>query len=153
MAAGIPYVYPVKGRNATRAFNDPAFAVRVRPADAPAAGMLGRRGDCPVTVRELEIVAALTHGGGRQAAAERVGLSELTVKSHLQNIKAKLRPHIDSTHVDIGDTAAVVIECLRNRWIEIVPGLCAECLTRRGRLIPLHAPGETGTASPGDQPE
>jgi len=60
-----------------------------------------------LTPRELEVLACLAEGAGRQDVAERLHLSANTVRTHLQNLMAKLgvhstleavaltRPHLD----------------------------------------------------------
>lgn len=46
-----------------------------------------------LTPREREVLACLAEGAGRRAVAERLHLSAHTVRTHLQNIMAKLGVH------------------------------------------------------------
>lgn len=46
-----------------------------------------------LTPRELEVLACLAEGAGRQDVAERLHLSANTVRTHLQNLMAKLGVH------------------------------------------------------------
>src|SRR5579875_1442333 len=46
-----------------------------------------------LTPREREVLACLAEGAGRQAVAERLNLSANTVRTHLQNLMAKLGVH------------------------------------------------------------
>jgi DNA-binding CsgD family transcriptional regulator len=70
--------------------------------------------DCPLSDRELEVVSALAGGGGYKGAAERLGLSWRTVKSHMKRIYAKLE--INDGKVGCPSALTVMI-CLRNEWI------------------------------------
>ncbi|TMG16775.1 MAG: response regulator transcription factor, partial [Chloroflexi bacterium] len=45
----------------------------------------------PLTERETEILQSVVEGKGNKAIANRLGLSEGTIKSHLRNIYRKLR--------------------------------------------------------------
>lgn len=47
-------------------------------------------GSSALTEREVEILSTLAGGGTTQAAAERLGISQHTVRTHLQNIHSKL---------------------------------------------------------------
>lgn len=59
----------------------------------------------PVTRRELEIVQLVAHGASNTAVAARLGLSPLTVKSHLNRIGRRL---------GAGDRAHLVLLALRS---------------------------------------
>lgn len=64
--------------------------------------------DCPLTGRELLILQVLSNGGGSTRAAEVLGGSPKTIKTHLSFIRAKLR---------VNTTTGAVAEALRQGWI------------------------------------
>jgi DNA-binding NarL/FixJ family response regulator len=67
-----------------------------------------------LTPRELEVLACLAEGAGRREVAERLHLSANTVRTHLQNLMAKLgvhstleavaisRPHLEQLRPEAG---------------------------------------------------
>ncbi len=63
-----------------------------RPALAPGAlaALLGRRGEVDLTPREIEVLSVIAAGGTNRTAAERLLVSEATVKTHLLHAYAKL---------------------------------------------------------------
>lgn len=101
----IPYVYPTHGTYATAAFADPDFGRRHGATD------------CPLTKRELEVVIAIANGLGAKGAGESLGLSALTVKSHIVRIKDELCKIADREMIDVRDNAGMVFYCLHKRWI------------------------------------
>ncbi len=101
--------HPIDGRGLIK----PERAERAgsfRKNEPPLADVLSRR--------EKQVVAALAEGGGHMAAAERLKLSPLTVKSHLARIRVKLRRLVAEKEVDVGETAGIVFLCLHEGWIE-----------------------------------
>lgn len=73
----------------------------------------------PLSHRELEVVAALAEGLGVKGAARKLGLSPLTVKSHLQRIRSALRDSGDiPPEIEIGESSGLVFYCLLRRWID-----------------------------------
>ena len=67
------------------------------------------REGCPLTARELEVVALVARGLGNAAVAEELGLSPLTIKSHLARICRGLGIK--------GDRSGLVGLCIRQGWI------------------------------------
>lgn len=99
---------PVRGTDATAA---PAAAVPdVAPRPAEAAWDDG--GGMPVealTPRELDVLGLLADGAGNRAIAERLGISDHTVKFHLSAIFGKL---------GVTTRTAAVRRALRLGWID-----------------------------------
>jgi DNA-binding NarL/FixJ family response regulator len=83
---------------------DPAVTARVlsryREAAPPAPANGAARGPDVLTERELEVLRALGAGWSNQEIAERLHISELTVKSHIGRIFTKL---------DLRDRAAAIV--------------------------------------------
>lgn len=72
-----------------------------RPPLAPGAldALLGSRSEADLTAREIEVLRVVASGGTNRTAAERLLVSEATVKTHLLHAYAKL---------GVGDRAAAV---------------------------------------------
>ncbi|HLT62772.1 MAG TPA: response regulator transcription factor [Microlunatus sp.] len=64
--------------------------------------------DCPLTERELEVLAALAEGGTPAAVARRVGLSAGTVRNYAAAIMTKL---------EVSDRAAAIRLAQHHGWI------------------------------------
>ncbi|GAB3740727.1 response regulator transcription factor [Microlunatus parietis] len=64
--------------------------------------------DCPLTERELEVLAALAEGGTPAAIARRVGLSAGTVRNYAAAIMTKL---------EVSDRAAAIQVAQHHGWI------------------------------------
>lgn len=62
------------------------------------------------TKRELEILQLLTDGENNQGIANRLNISEKTVKNHLTNIFRK---------IDVKDRTQAVVLSIRNNWVEL----------------------------------
>jgi DNA-binding NarL/FixJ family response regulator len=87
-----------------------AGAPRTRPGPSPAWD--GEAASAPVealTPRELDVLALLAEGAGNRAIAERLGISDHTVKFHLSAIFGKL---------DVTTRTAAVRKALRLGWID-----------------------------------
>ena len=65
-------------------------------------------GDCPLSVRELEVLRGLARGMVYKQIASELGLSSSTVRSHLHNIYGKL---------GAGDRAQAVLIATEKGWI------------------------------------
>ena len=65
---------------------------------------------CPLTRRELEILADVAVGRGNRTIGSRLGITERTVKNHLSNIMRELHTT---------DRTAAVVLALRNGWLEL----------------------------------
>lgn len=64
---------------------------------------------CPLTVRELQIVDRVAQGDSNSAIGNALGLSPLTIKSHLARIGDRL---------GTGDRAHMVAISMRAGWVE-----------------------------------
>ena len=65
---------------------------------------------CPLSKRELEVLADVAVGRSNRMIAERLGITERTVKNHLNNIFHALQTR---------DRTAAVVYALRSGWLEL----------------------------------
>jgi DNA-binding NarL/FixJ family response regulator len=65
---------------------------------------------CPLTDRELEILAYVAEGCSNRTIGVRLGISEQTVKNHLAKVLQRLRAP---------DRTASVVISLRNGWLDL----------------------------------
>lgn len=84
-----------------------AFAAAKKPTKQ---AVLFAPAPCPLTERELEILAAAAEGCSNRKIAARFGLSEQTVKNHVTNVMHKLRAP---------DRTGAVVMALRYRWLDL----------------------------------
>lgn len=68
------------------------------------------RGWCPLSKRELEILADVAVGRSNRTIGNRLGITERTVKNHLTNVFRELQTT---------DRTAAVVLALRNGWLEL----------------------------------
>lgn len=64
---------------------------------------------CPLSARELQIIDRVAQGDSNLGIGNKLGLSPLTVKSHLARIGDRL---------GTGDRAHMVAICMRAGWVE-----------------------------------
>ena len=72
------------------------------PAEAPVL--------CPLSDREMEILAGVAEGCSNKEIGRRCGISDQTVKNHLTTVLRKL---------DVTDRTEAVVIALRNRWLKL----------------------------------
>ena len=65
---------------------------------------------CPLTERELEILADVAEGYSNRSIGVRLGISEQTVKNHLAKVLQRL---------NVPDRTAAVVLSLRNGWLDL----------------------------------
>ena len=65
---------------------------------------------CPLTERELEILADVAEGYSNRSIGVRLGISEQTVKNHLAKVLQRLQAP---------DRTAAVVISLRNGWLDL----------------------------------
>jgi DNA-binding NarL/FixJ family response regulator len=65
---------------------------------------------CPLTDRELEILAGVAEGYSNRTIGVRLGISEQTVKNHLAKVLQRLRAP---------DRTAAVVMALRGGWLDL----------------------------------
>ena len=65
---------------------------------------------CPLTPRELEILAGVAEGCSNRTVGEQLGISEQTVKNHLAKVLQRLRAP---------DRTAAVVIALRQGWLDL----------------------------------
>jgi two-component system, NarL family, response regulator DegU len=65
---------------------------------------------CPLTPRELEILAGVAEGCSNRTIGELLGISEQTVKNHLAKVLQRLRAP---------DRTAAVVIALRQGWLDL----------------------------------
>ena len=82
------------------------YAVHVSSPSVPS----GPRNQCPLTARELEILANVACGYSNRRIADHYSLSEQTVKNHLTNIMNRL---------NVPDRTAAVVLALRYGWLNL----------------------------------
>jgi two-component system response regulator DegU len=68
------------------------------------------RPECPLTNREMEILAEVAEGNSNRVIGLRLGISEQTVKNHLAKVLQRLRAP---------DRTAAVVIALRNEWLDL----------------------------------
>ena len=68
------------------------------------------RPECPLTPREMEILAEVAEGNSNRVIGLRLGISEQTVKNHLAKVLQRLRAP---------DRTAAVVIALRNGWLDL----------------------------------
>jgi len=64
----------------------------------------------PLTAREIQVLELLAEGLANKAIAERLGISDQTVKNHVSAILRKL---------EVNDRTEAVVYALRNGWIRM----------------------------------
>ncbi len=64
--------------------------------------------ECPLTVRELEILRELGHGYSNKVIARNIGVSHNTVRYHLKNIFAKLNVHSRLSAVRVAQETDII---------------------------------------------
>jgi two-component system, NarL family, nitrate/nitrite response regulator NarL len=84
--------------------------VRATEAPRPAFGALGEEEPPLLTPREIEVLAAIGNGSSNKAVARRLGISEHTVKFHVESLFRKL---------GAASRAEAVRKGLRRRLIEM----------------------------------
>ena len=65
---------------------------------------------CPLTRRELQILADVAEGYSNRTIGTRLGISEQTVKNHLAKVLQRLQAP---------DRTAAVVISLRNGWLDL----------------------------------
>ncbi|HXI18169.1 MAG TPA: LuxR C-terminal-related transcriptional regulator [Chloroflexota bacterium] len=77
---------------------------------------------CPMTDRELEILAGVAEGYSNRTIGVRLGISEQTVKNHLAKVLQRLRAP---------DRTSAVVISLHNGWLDLSR---LQVMTRDGEL-------------------
>jgi DNA-binding CsgD family transcriptional regulator len=80
----------------------PDLAPAQQPQEAPVA--------CPLSEREMEILAGVAEGCSNKEIGRRCGISDQTVKNHLTAVLRKL---------EVTDRTEAVVIALRNRWLRL----------------------------------
>jgi len=65
---------------------------------------------CPLSDREMEILAGVAEGCSNKEIGRRCGISDQTVKNHLTAVLRKL---------SVTDRTEAVVIALRNRWLKL----------------------------------
>ncbi|MGH2369649.1 MAG: helix-turn-helix domain-containing protein, partial [Chloroflexota bacterium] len=65
---------------------------------------------CPLSDREMEILASVAEGCSNKEIGQRCGISDQTVKNHLTTVLRKLQ---------VTDRTEAVVIALRNRWLKL----------------------------------
>lgn len=65
---------------------------------------------CPLTARELQLLASVAAGRSNRTIGRRFNISEQTVKNHLTNILHRLQ---------VPDRTAAVVLALRHGWLSL----------------------------------
>jgi two-component system nitrate/nitrite response regulator NarL len=86
------------------------LSVRVREAPRPAFDAIGEDEAPLLTPREVEVLTAIGDGSSNKAVARRLGISEHTVKFHVESLFRKL---------DAASRAEAVRKGLRRHLIEL----------------------------------
>lgn len=91
----------------------PFFVLHV--GDATVTGNNADRGvypitDCPLTAREISVITCISQGLGIIGTGELLGLSPLTVKSHMARIR-------DELNMKRTRGPSLVAHCIREGWI------------------------------------
>jgi two-component system response regulator DegU len=68
------------------------------------------RPECPLTDRELQILALVAEGCSNRLIGLELGISEQTVKNHLAKVLQRL---------NVPDRTAAVVLSLRNGWLDL----------------------------------
>ena len=68
------------------------------------------RPECPLTERELQILALVAEGCSNRLIGLELGISEQTVKNHLAKVLQRL---------NVPDRTAAVVQSLRNGWLDL----------------------------------
>jgi DNA-binding CsgD family transcriptional regulator len=76
-----------------RPAEDAAPAAAPPPSSAAEPSSDGRSEAAGLTGREKEVLGCLVEGAGTSAIAERLGISRVTVRNHIQNVLRKLDAH------------------------------------------------------------
>lgn len=69
-----------------------------------------QRPKCPLTARELQILARVAEGCSNRVIGLELGISEQTVKNHLAKVLQRL---------NVSDRTASVVLSLRNGWLDL----------------------------------
>lgn len=85
-----------------RIMAQPGMAPQEMPAETEIA--------CPLSDREMEIVAGVAEGCSNKEIGQRCGISDQTVKNHLTAVLRKL---------GVSDRTEAVVIALRNRWLKL----------------------------------
>ena len=85
-----------------RIMAQPDLAPAQQPQEAPVA--------CPLSEREMEILAGVAEGCSNKEIGRRCGISDQTVKNHLTAVLRKL---------EVTDRTEAVVIALRNRWLRL----------------------------------
>lgn len=119
MITEIPFVFPQRGRRATAPLQDRKITKMIpegtpKPgAPAPQPGAT----NCPLSAREIEIVIAVAEGLTNKQAGVKLGISPLTVKSHLWRITDRVAKAVNCAGINVGERSGLVFVCLREGWI------------------------------------
>jgi DNA-binding NarL/FixJ family response regulator len=65
---------------------------------------------CPLTERQLQILALVAEGTSNRTIGAQIGLSSQTVKNHMLSVLRKL---------DVPDRTAAVVVALRQGWLDL----------------------------------
>jgi two-component system, NarL family, response regulator DegU len=88
----------------------PSRRIMARPGLAPEQLPAQPVSPCPLSDREMEILAGVAEGCSNKEIGQRCGISDQTVKNHLTTVLRKL---------SVGDRTEAVVIALRNRWLKL----------------------------------
>ncbi len=88
----------------------PSRRIMAQPGMAPEDVPTETEVPCPLSDREMEIVAGVAEGCSNKEIGQRCGISDQTVKNHLTAVLRKL---------SVGDRTEAVVIALRNRWLKL----------------------------------
>jgi len=88
----------------------PSRRIMARPGMAPEHMPAEPVTPCPLSDREMEILAGVAEGCSNKEIGQRCGISDQTVKNHLTTVLRKL---------GVGDRTEAVVIALRNRWLKL----------------------------------
>ena len=88
----------------------PSRRIMARPGMAPEHMPAEPVTPCPLSDREMEILAGVAEGCSNKEIGQRYGVSDQTVKNHLTTVLRKL---------GVGDRTEAVVIALRNRWLKL----------------------------------
>lgn len=88
----------------------PSRRIMARPGLEPEQVPSLPESPCPLSDREMEILAGVAEGCSNKEIGQRCGISDQTVKNHLTTVLRKL---------GVGDRTEAVVIALRHRWLKL----------------------------------
>ena len=88
----------------------PSRRIMAQPGMSPQKAVEEPAAPCPLSDREMEILAGVAEGCSNKEIGRRCGISDQTVKNHLTTVLRKL---------SVTDRTEAVVIALRNRWLKL----------------------------------